>query len=247
MSEKKTKYMSRLTDEVFDSEEEVIEHLKKEGVVEGFELYYDEFEEEELSEIDDTEEEKPEEEGSISEEDLDELKEFKEAVEDYEEFPKEDKDIIFEKVLQYKDYSLPEKKATEFLGELGRDALAKLTNEETWICPFCNKDVRELAKLNNEGFSESAKIAKFLHFKNYHKELYETIVREFIPQKPERNEPPSGELLPHQKGSPNPEACSESEKEELSKEELAEEISKNPDLREQLYRKWIQKKQQREE
>jgi len=42
--------------------------------------------------------------------------------------------------------------------------------------------------------------------------------------------------------TPNPEQCTE----KLSKEELAEELSKNPELRKQFFRKWLQTLKERD-
>lgn len=245
-----TKYMSRISGEIFEDEEEVIEHLKKEGIVEGFDLYYDEFEEEELSEIDDTPE---------SEEILDEEEGLTEeeargvvVLANWNEIEDEElKKIILS--LAMGDETGSSKKLSENVGTRGaipysiKRTLQKLSDPNSRVCPFCYKEISM-----EEISTEDNLTAKILHAKREHKEIlsaYSKIVGvpterdAFETEAPTREEPESGELLPHQKGSPNPEQCSE----ELSKEELTKKVVECPELREALYRKWLEKLQKREE
>jgi len=126
-----------------------------------------------------------------------------------------------------------------------KKTLQKLSCPESRVCPFCYREIS-----TQEISSEDNIMAKILHAKREHKEIlsaYSKIVGfpkerdAFEAEEPTREEPESGELLPHQKGSPNPEQCSE----ELSKEELTKKVTECPELREKLYKLWIEKKQRK--
>jgi len=123
--------------------------------------------------------------------------------------------------------------------------LQKLSDSNSRVCPFCYKEVPS-EKIS----TEDNVLAKILHAKAEHKEIlsaYSKIVGvpkyrdPFQAEAPTREEPESGELLPHQKGAVNPEQCQK----ELSKEELTAKVVECPELREALYRKWLASKQRK--
>jgi len=125
-----------------------------------------------------------------------------------------------------------------------KKTLQKLSCPESRVCPFCYREIS-----TQEISSEDNIMAKILHAKREHPEILSAcskivgITKErepFETSKPTRTEGESGVKMEHQQGSPNPEACSESEREELAKR-----VVECPDLREQLYRKWIQRKQRK--
>jgi hypothetical protein len=87
-------------------------------------------------------------------------------------------------------------------------------------------------------------VAKILHCKAQHPEIlsaYSKIVgfpskqrNPFEAEHERGDEPETGEFMEHQRGTPNPEQCTK------TKEELSSEILRDPRLRAELIKKWIQ-------
>jgi DNA-directed RNA polymerase subunit RPC12/RpoP len=120
------------------------------------------------------------------------------------------------------------------------EALGKLLDKNSVACPYCGLSWERLygeikgkkEELSKEEIEKSFPTLRILHVKSEHKGVYELIKGLFTPEREEGDDAlPSGELMPNQTGAPNPEQCTE----ELSKEELAEAISSDPELRRQFY------------
>lgn len=223
-------------------EEEHAEILGEDGLAEHFvEMSY--VSEEELSEtsIEESPEETPDEDSVATDEEIDELTTLLEGIEDYQHLPKEDRDMVLEQVLPSKKKLKDDVKTSNLMEKLYEDAIQKLSDKESWVCPYCHKDLQAQAGLNNEQLAVDPRYAKVRHLKDAHAYLFEEMKRLFItPAKPERAEEPF---------TSNPESCSETEDldlETLSKEELAQKISENPELRRQFFKGWKRKLEQKE-
>jgi len=197
---------------------------------------------EELSAIEETPEETPDEDSVITDEEMDELTELLEDVQDYLDLPKEDRDIVFEKVLPSKKSLKDNVKTSNLFEWLYAHGIERLLDNESYVCPYCNMDLEAQAGLDKTELSVTPRFAKFKHLRNAHKYLYEVMVELFV-------KPISERRYDDDKATTVAEEyhLSKEETEELGREELAERISESPELRQKLFRAWKAKLERREE
>jgi hypothetical protein len=114
-------------------------------------------------------------------------------------------------------------------------AVEKLLDEKTIACPMCGKQWKTIFENMKENLAQHSELEvkvpliRLTHVKTEHKALWRVVQHLFGK---------GAEDMPDTRPStvPNPESCSE----KLSKEELAQELSTNPELRRQFFRRWLQ-------
>jgi len=121
-------------------------------------------------------------------------------------------------------------------------AVEKLQDERMIACPICEKLWKTIYENMKENLAEQHKelevkvpLMRISHIKAKHKGLWRVLKHLFaIPEK---------KKLPHEQETytSNPEHCSE----KLSREELAEKLAENPELRKEFFRKWMKTLQEK--
>lgn len=281
----KTRYRSRLSGEFFKSEDEVIEHLEKEGIDDHFEAYYDiiSLSEEDIKELegkfrkyceenpDDpnckeyngevngTPESKtePSDIDSMSEEELLNLARAKISADQYLEgelSPTEEKQLLSRLLGQVGDKSVdkkihdkvfaPRSTTRTAFKDYYTNVIEDLQDESKIACPQCGKlwsDISEDLKENlaqNEQYEVGIPLIRLHHVKASHPSIWKLISDLFGK---------SSEEITDERVSttPNPESCSDDEPEKLSKEQLAERINSEEELRHQFFREWLRRLKKR--
>jgi hypothetical protein len=118
---------------------------------------------------------------------------------------------------------------------------------EEGSCPVCRVNYSQLASSKQMDIGtadENKSVCIQEHLSQAHPAVWSIISSEFTHEKEIGDTAlPSGKLMPHQTGSPNPEQCN---LENLSREELAEMLSKNPESLKQFYKRAFLKMQGKE-
>lgn len=163
----------------------------------------------------------------------------------YSELTESEKKLVLSKLAgEYtgKPKGFGEKVSTEDIEKRGAYVQYMLKKVERGECPCCPKHWSQLSTaqaLNAKTAKELKSSLIELHMLSEHKETYQ-ILQEFTHSREAGDtELPSGQLMPNQTGAPNPEQCSDPEK--LTKEELAQELSKDPDMLKRFYKRAFDK------
>lgn len=249
--------------ELFDTEELCLEHLENEEEIESNpEIYMTVMEIDSLSElaeiepedfrkycednpqdpickrysysgIEEDEGEIPDEEDFFTDEDVDELTELLEAVEDYQHLPLEDKKMVLDSVLPSEKKLRKGVTTSNLIEELYIHAVERLNDTKSFVCPYCHVDLQAQAKLSDGKVSVDPRFVKVKHLRNAHKYLYEVLRELFMRGKSERK-------------LDDDRALTYAEQYHLSKEELSQRISEDPEMRREFFKIWKRRLEQRE-
>jgi hypothetical protein len=173
----------------------------------------------------------------------------KSTVENYDELDETTKKMVLSRLagqVTGHDQVFRETPTTEDIEKRGAYVKYMLRKIEEGMCPACEVHYSQLSTaqgLHGKTAEELKGELVELHMLSKHKELYE-ILKEFTsPREEGDTELPSGELMPNQTGAPNPEQCN---LENLSRDEIAEMLTKDPDALKRFYKRALDRMQGKE-
>lgn len=224
--------------EVLESLDEIENHFDSEHPDEeiNYDLYNEELanaiQESKEETIEETPEENPEEESSISDEELGELEDLKEKVIDYDLLTKREQDDVLDKVLPSKKKLRAPVTTTNLIETLTSTAVERILSDDSFICPFCHKDLQAEARLDGEELTLKPRPAKLEHLSKVHPSIAEALKAfKIVPSERRYDDVKRDDA----------ESCSK-EEEKLTKETLASKIQEDSEegstLRKLLLRRW---------